>query len=138
MKLSSENLQILLYFWNEKTQIVSFFILSNFGFVTVDALVYVAQNEKQTKKNLFWFSYSKNVAYFEAFCQTISSSINILFLNSDICILVKLLIPIYNIKISKKIFSLPEVQLYSRHIKQPNLSNFISLQNDRPYIFPSN
>ena len=43
MKCSSETFQNLPYFWNKKTQTVffSFFILSNFGFVTVDALIYV-------------------------------------------------------------------------------------------------
>ena len=41
MKLSSEMLQNLPYFWNKKTQIVLIFISSNFEFITVDALVYV-------------------------------------------------------------------------------------------------
>ena len=65
-------------------QIFSFFILSYFGFVTADALVYVnieqgihcntskvAQNEK-----LFGFSYSKNMANIEAFLKTFLSSTN--------------------------------------------------------------
>ena len=79
MKLSSETLQNLPYFWNMKTPIV-FFILSNFGVLTVDVLNYVdidqgvqstVTNPKllkpKNKKKLFWISYSKNMANFETF-----------------------------------------------------------------------
>ena len=46
-------LQNLLYFWNKKIQRF-FFILSNFGFVTVDPLVYVdCYKSKVAKKNSF-------------------------------------------------------------------------------------
>ena len=77
MKLSSETLQNLPFFWNMKTQIVfsQFWVT---GFLAVEALVYVnidrgihcnkskvARNEK--RKKLFGFSYSKNMANFEAF-----------------------------------------------------------------------
>ena len=45
MKLSSETLKNLPYFWEEENPNpffhFSFFILSNFGFLTVDALAYV-------------------------------------------------------------------------------------------------
>ena len=53
-----------------------FFILSNFGFVTVDALVYLNFRAvtvinpkllKMKKKKIFVFSYSKNMTNFEAF-----------------------------------------------------------------------
>ena len=38
MKLSSETLQNLHFFWNKKTQILFFFFVSsNFGFVALDA-----------------------------------------------------------------------------------------------------
>ena len=96
MKLSSETLQILPYFWNKKTQIVFLvfhFEHSNFVFLTVDAMVYVdididrlghpllkiqsyyARNEKP--KKLSGFSHFKNMANFEPFRWTISSSINL-------------------------------------------------------------
>ena len=45
----------------------------------------VARNEK--RKQLNGFSYSKNIANFGAFCQGISSSINLLFLKSDMYLL---------------------------------------------------
>ena len=81
MKLSSETLQKLPYFWNEKTQIGFFFISSNFGFVTVQIQSF---SKWKTKKNyLFGFPYSTNMANFEAFHWTISSSINLLFLKSE-------------------------------------------------------
>ena len=75
MQLSSETIQNLSYFWNKKTQIFfSFIILSNFGFVLVDILVYinidqdincyksnVAQNEK---KNIWVFLSRQIVKHF--------------------------------------------------------------------------
>ena len=64
-EIHGEMLQNLPYFWNKKTQLVfPFFISSNFGFVTVDAKVYVDQqgihcykfkiirNEKWEKKSI--------------------------------------------------------------------------------------
>ena len=75
--MSCETLQNLPYFWNAKTEIV--FVTSNFGFLTVDALVYfdidhgihlvkikVTRNVKC--KKLCGFLYSKNMANSEAFC----------------------------------------------------------------------
>ena len=75
-------LQNLPYFWNKKNQIVFclFFISSYFGFVTVNIdqtncnQLKLARNE--TKKELFRFSYSKNMANFEAFLWSLSSSTN--------------------------------------------------------------
>ena len=73
-------LQNLPNFWNKKIQIVFLFlILSNFGFLTVDAwsmLIVdidckksqVALKMKNEKKTMYLgFSYSKNMANFEAF-----------------------------------------------------------------------
>ena len=57
MKLSSEMLQNLPYFWNKKIQIV-FFISSNFGFLEVDVVLEI----KKEKKTI-----PKNMANFEAF-----------------------------------------------------------------------
>ena len=67
MQLSSETIQNLSYFWNKKTQIFfSFIILSNFGFVLVDILVYINKdqgincyksNVAQNEKKIFGFSY---------------------------------------------------------------------------------
>ena len=53
MKLSREMLKNFLpYLWNKKNQIVFFFpFLSNFGFVAVDALVYVDIVKVSTTKN---------------------------------------------------------------------------------------
>ena len=72
-----------------------FFILNNFTFPLMNALVYVdivqgihkgkskfAQNEKQ--KKLCVFSFYLNVANFEAFGWIFLLSANLLFLNSDI------------------------------------------------------
>ena len=54
MKLISEMLQNLPYFWNKETQWAS-----------------TVKNPKlleiKNEKNIFWFSYSKNMAHFEAF-----------------------------------------------------------------------
>ena len=97
MKLSSETLQNMLYFWNKKTQqFYSFLILSIFGFLTMDALpawslcnvhaLLQIQNcsKWKTEKKLLEFSYSRNMANFEVFRQTILSSINLLFLKTVI------------------------------------------------------
>ena len=79
MKLSSETLQNFPYFWNKKTQIVVFSSTqSSASIVTIPKLL-----RMKNEKNLFGFSYSKNMANFKAFHQTISSSKNLLFLKSD-------------------------------------------------------
>ena len=52
-----------------------------------EKIKYIARNEKL--KKLHGFSYSKNMANFEAFHYVISSSINLLFLKSLRCILWK-------------------------------------------------
>ena len=91
-------LQNLLYFWNTKTNIVFclFFISCCIIFPLMNALVYVNKDqrihqgknkiacyEKRGKKDIgFQFSYSKNMAIFEALLQVISSSINLLLLKS--------------------------------------------------------
>ena len=74
---SEEMLQNFLYLYKKKTQAV-FFILSNFPFYLMNALIYVdidqgihkvkrkvARNEK--RKKLLGFSFCINVAKFEAF-----------------------------------------------------------------------
>ena len=74
--------------YENPNRFLRFSFRATLDFLTVDALVYVydsqkskaTQNEKKKKK--FGFSYFKNMANFEAFCQTISSSINLLFLKS--------------------------------------------------------
>ena len=89
---SGETLQNLLYFWKKKTHVVfSFFIVSNFKFYLMNALVYinidrgihkvklkVAHNEK--RKKLHGFSFSINVANFEAFWRTKKLISNLFFL----------------------------------------------------------
>ena len=88
MKWPCEMLQNLPYFGNTKTHIVFFvfqFALIYFFPNECPVLCWherknkVARNEK--RKKLCRFSYSKNMANFEAFHQVISSSINLFFLN---------------------------------------------------------
>ena len=84
MKLSSEMLQNLPYFWNTKTHV--FFFLFSFHatllFSLMNALVYVNMGKNKLarienrKNNLHGFSYFKNMANFEAFHWNFSSSKN--------------------------------------------------------------
>ena len=75
MKLSSEVLQP--YFCNKKTQIIfSVFVLSNFGFLTVDML------EMKIGKNYLGFLISKIWQILKHFNRSISSSRKLLFLKS--------------------------------------------------------
>ena len=85
MKCSRKILQNLPHFWNMKTHIV-FFV---FHFV----LLYFFPNEclvsfiRGKTSSMKWkkkcvFSYSKNMANYEAFCWNISSGINLPFMNS--------------------------------------------------------
>ena len=78
MKLSSEMIHNLPYFWNKKTQI-GFFV---FNF---EQLWIFNSGQSTVKKiqKLFGFSHSKNMANFEAFCKAISLSISLLFLKSE-------------------------------------------------------
>ena len=86
MKLSSKMLQNLPYFWNKKTP--KFFF--HFEQLLINPKLkhkpghplLKIQSFSNWEKKLFGSSYSKNMANFEAFCQTISSSINLLFLKS--------------------------------------------------------
>ena len=68
MKLSSEMLQILPYFWNKKSPIAFF--------------VFHFEQLWICNSGMPW-SMSKNMANFEAIRETISTSINILFLKSE-------------------------------------------------------
>ena len=102
MKLSRKTLQNLQYFWNKKTQILfSFSFLQQLWICNsrcpevyvnielewvIEQEIHcyksnVARNEKQQKD--IGFSYSKNVANFEAFCETISSSIGKPFISEE-------------------------------------------------------
>ena len=76
IKWPNEMIQILSYFYDMK--IIKVFILFE--------CPSIAQNEK---KNLHRFSYFKNMANYETFCLVISSSINYLFLKSELLFLEK-------------------------------------------------
>ena len=99
MKCSCETLQNLLYFWNTKTTL--FFFIYNFMltllFSLMNALFYnlywhrPGNSLLRGKNGVIWkkklklhgFSYSINMANFEASHWNISSNINLLFLKSE-------------------------------------------------------
>ena len=74
MKLSSETLQNLPYFWSKKTQID---IVEGHPLLKIQSCSKWKLGEK-----IFEFSYSKIMVNLEAFHKTILSSINLLFLKS--------------------------------------------------------
>ena len=72
IKMSRKMLQNLTYFRNKKTQVVFFFILSNFG--------YLCYSKKMALVSIInHISYSKNMANFKAFISTFSLSTNLDF-----------------------------------------------------------
>ena len=84
---------LFLYFWNTKIRVVLFVFSFHtiLFFPRINALLYVDLDQdiklsstKWRRKKLPGFSYSKNRANFEAFRSAISSSINLLFLKSEI------------------------------------------------------
>ena len=77
MKWADEMLQNLPYFWNTNTHVGFFHFLLHYFFRNE----LVAQNQK--KKHGFMY-YSINIANFEAFIWSFSSSLKLLFLKSDI------------------------------------------------------
>ena len=94
---SKEMLQNFLYLYKKKIQVVffSFFILSNFHFYLINALVYVnidqgihnGKNEicsKWKAKKLIGFSFYINIKNFEAFFQNLNLSTKHLFWRCDI------------------------------------------------------
>ena len=96
MKLSSETLQNLPYFWNMKPHVVFFsFFISGYFIVFpnecpglcqqrpgafIKEKYRVARNEK--RKKLHGFSYDKNIANFEAFYREKNFSKTLLFMRS--------------------------------------------------------